>query len=87
MWYFYILQSLKNEDYFYRGSTGDLRKRLAEHNGGTVKSTKPRIPYRVVYYEAYISEKAERLRESSVKKSGSVNTPLLKRIKKSLSQQ
>ncbi len=84
MWYFYILQSLKEKTYFYRGSTGDLRNRLNQHNGGLVKSTKARQPYRVVYYEAYLSEKAARLRESAVKKSGSINTPLLRRIKESL---
>lgn len=84
MWYFYILQSLKDPDYFYRGSTGDLRKRLEEHNRGEMKSTKARTPYRVVYYEAYLTEITARLRESSVKKSGSINTPLLRRIKQSL---
>jgi putative endonuclease len=84
MWYFYILQSLKDREYFYRGSTGDLRKRLAEHNRGNMKSTKARIPYRVAYYEAYVSEGAARKRESAVKKSGSINTPLLRRIKESL---
>jgi putative endonuclease len=84
MWYFYVLQSLKDRNYFYRGSTRDLRKRLEEHNRGELQSTKSRLPYRVVYYEAYLSEKAARLRESSVKKSGSINTPLLKRIKESI---
>ncbi len=86
MWYFYVLQSLKEDTYFYRGSTGDLRKRLQEHNNGLVKSTKPKLPYRVVYYEAYLFEKAARIRESAVKNSGSINTPLLKRIKESLKE-
>ena len=84
MWYFYILQSLKEPNYFYKGSTGDLRDRLKRHNEGEVLSTRPRRPWRVVYYEAYLNEKAARLRESSVKKSGSVSVPLLRRIKQSL---
>ena len=84
MWYFYIIQSEKEPDYFYKGSTGDLRNRLKLHNDGEVKSTKPRRPWKLVYYEAFVSEKAARLRESSVKRSGSVSVPLMKRIKESL---
>ena len=84
MWYFYILQSQKEPDYFYKGSTSDLKNRLKLHNGGEVESTRPRLPWKLVYYEAFVSEKAARVRESSVKKSGSVSTPLLKRVKESL---
>jgi predicted GIY-YIG superfamily endonuclease len=84
MWYFYILQSQKDPNYFYKGSTGDLRKRFLQHGNGEVDSTKPHSPWKLVYYEAYISEKAARLREHSVKQSGSVSVPLLRRIKESL---
>jgi len=84
MWYFYVLQSLKNPEYFYKGSTNDRERRLSEHNKGEVDSTRPYLPFRIVYYEAYLSEHAARLRESSVKTSGSVSTPLMKRIKESL---
>lgn len=84
MWFFYILQSLKKPDYFYKGSTGNLEKRLIEHNLGKTISNKPYLPFRIVYYEAYVSEKAARLRESAVKQSGSISVPLLRRIKESL---
>ncbi|MEN9328701.1 MAG: hypothetical protein RI947_1509 [Candidatus Parcubacteria bacterium] len=84
MWYFYILQSTDDQDYFYKGSTNDLRRRFQEHNQGEVMSTKSRKPWKLVYYEAYISEKAARCRESAVKKSGSISVPLLRRIKESL---
>lgn len=84
MYYFYILQSQKDKDYFYKGSTRDLKKRLKMHNDGNVASTKPRRPYKVVYYEAYSSENAARTREMSVKKSGSISVPLLRRVKDSL---
>ena len=84
MWYFYILQSRGEEDYFYKGSTNDLKRRFREHNQGDVTSTKSRKPWKLVYYEAYVSEGAARERESSVKKSGSISVPLLKRIKRSL---
>lgn len=84
MWYFYILQSQKESGYFYKGSTGDLKKRHSQHNNGEVESTRPRMPWKLVYYEAYVSEKAARLREKAVKRSGSVSVPLLRRIKESL---
>lgn len=84
MWYFYVLQSQKDLDYFYKGSTGDLKRRMLQHNNGEVESTRPNRPWKLVYYEAYLTEKVARLRESNVKKSGSVSAPLLKRIKESL---
>ena len=84
MGYFYIIQSLKKSDYFYQGSTENMKRRLTEHNEGRVQSTRPYHPYKLVYCEVYVNEKAARLREQSVKKSGSICTPLLKRIKASL---
>lgn len=84
MFYFYILQSLKDNGYFYKGSTNDLRKRIKQHNNKEAESTKSRCPWRLVYYEAYLSEKTARKREMAVKKSGSISVPLLRRIKESL---
>jgi putative endonuclease len=84
MWYFYVLQSLKDPQYFYKGSTNNLPKRIEQHNKGTVTSTKPYGPFRLVYYEAYLREHGARMRESSVKKSGSVSVPLMRRIRESL---
>lgn len=84
MWYFYILQSQKDLNYFYKGSTGDLQRRFKQHSEGEVTATKPFGPWKLVYYEAYVSEKTARLRESAVKKSGSISVPLLRRIKESL---
>jgi putative endonuclease len=84
MWYFYVIQSLNDHNYFYKGSTNDLTRRLKFHNDGCVQSTKSRLPYRIVYYEAYLHETAARKRESSIKKSGNVHKFLMKRIKESL---
>jgi|JI8StandDraft_1071087.scaffolds.fasta_scaffold01227_12 putative endonuclease len=84
MWYFYVIQSQKDLNYFYKGSTYDLVRRLASHNSGDVFSSAPYRPYKLVYYEAYVYEFAARVRESAVKLSGSVSVPLLKRIKESL---
>ncbi len=84
MWYVYILQSNKNKNWFYKGSTSDLKRRFKQHNNGEVQSTKAYRPLKLVYYEAYSSEKVARERESSIKKSGSVWKPLMERIKRSL---
>lgn len=52
MHYFYILRSLKNNK-LYLGQTSDLKKRLAEHNNGINKATKPNIPYELIFYCAF----------------------------------
>jgi len=51
-YYTYVLQSLKNNS-FYVGYTSNLEKRVKEHNFGKSKSTKPLIPYKLIYYEAF----------------------------------
>lgn len=84
MWYVYILQSKKDSAYFYKGSTYNIGQRLESHNQGYVTSTRHYKPFRLVYYEAYVSEKTARMREHAIKKSGSISIPLLRRIKESL---
>lgn len=84
MFYFYVLQSQKKENWFYKGSTSNLKKRIEKHSRGLVSSTKPYLPLRLVYYEAYLTKNAALSREMSVKHSGSVWIPLMKRIKKTL---
>jgi len=56
MFYFYILQSLKNKK-LYLGYTPDLKNRLQTHNSGKNKATKPNIPYELVHYSAFKSKK------------------------------
>ncbi|MEN8252446.1 MAG: GIY-YIG nuclease family protein [Patescibacteria group bacterium] len=84
MWYVYVIQSQKNPNWFYKGSTSDLNRRFIQHKNGEVQSTKFYRPLRLVYYEAYLSESVARKRESSIKNSGSVWKPLMDRIKLSL---
>lgn len=84
MWYVYVLQSQKNKNWFYKGSTNNLKRRLCQHNSGEVASSKSYIPLNLIYYEAYLSERVARLREMNIKKSGSVWIPLRRRIKASL---
>ncbi|MBP8994353.1 MAG: GIY-YIG nuclease family protein [Bacteroidales bacterium] len=66
MFYVYILQSLKDRK-FYIGYSTDLRKRLKDHNSGGTKSTKTRRPFKLIYYEAHLSEREARRREKYFK--------------------
>ncbi len=51
MFYVYVLKSLK-DNWFYIGYTGDLQRRMSEHNEGVSRSTAHRRPLELVYYEA-----------------------------------
>lgn len=77
--YLYLLQSKLNNE-IYVGSTKDLKRRMEEHNDGKVFSTKRYIPWKLIYYEAYISEKLARLREKRLKHNGNAIRELKKRI-------
>ena len=55
MFYTYVLLSEKDKK-FYTGFTGDLERRLDEHEKGKVASTARRRPLKLVYYEACIDE-------------------------------
>jgi putative endonuclease len=68
MYYVYIIYS-KKLDELYKGSTGDLRKRIKEHNQGKVKSTRSGRPWQLIHYEAFIN-KTDALREERFLKSG-----------------
>lgn len=50
MFYVYLLQS---KDRIYTGMTSDLKRRVHEHNTGQNVSTKPYIPWELIFYEAY----------------------------------
>ena len=66
MFYIYILKS-KLDNKFYTGFTGNLKKRLIEHQNGNVDSTAKRRPLELVYYEAYKEKSDALLREKFLK--------------------
>lgn len=68
----------------YIGSTNDLERRVKEHNDGKVFSTKSRIPFELVYYEAYKIEADARNRELNLKLRSKAFTQLKKRIEHSI---
>ena len=66
------------------GVTSDLIKRLKQHNNQNTKSTRYGIPWKLVYYEAYLVKTDATKREAQLKKYGSAFGFLKKRIKQSL---
>ncbi|MDP3646342.1 MAG: GIY-YIG nuclease family protein, partial [bacterium] len=64
MFYVYVIRSLKDRK-SYIGSTTDLKRRMKEHSDGEVRSTKPRRPFELMYYEAYKIERDARVREAA----------------------
>ena len=78
MYFVYVLQSLKDGRY-YIGSSANVELRLAYHNSGKQRSTKHRIPFKLVYSET-LSTKSEALkREKQIKsyKGGNVFKALI----------
>ena len=67
MYYIYIL-FLKNRK-LYTGFTSDLKRRIAEHKRGKVKSTKYKLPIKLVHYEGYLLKSDDKRREKYLKKS------------------
>jgi putative endonuclease len=66
--YVYVLQSKKDNN-FYTGYTSDLKNRVIIHNQGRVKSTKNRIPLKLIYYEACLNQQDSTHREKYLKTS------------------
>ncbi|MSR87866.1 MAG: GIY-YIG nuclease family protein [Candidatus Zambryskibacteria bacterium] len=67
MFYAYVLESKEGE--LYTGYTGDLKKRVDEHNQGLNSSTKRYRPWKLIYYEASLSGEDARRREGYLKTS------------------
>jgi len=63
----YILKSRKTGKYYY-GSSGDISKRVREHNSGKVASTKSGTPWILHYFEGYQEKPAATSRERYFKK-------------------
>lgn len=83
MFYTYVLQSLKNGQW-YTGTTNDLQKRFKEHNFGISTWTKNRGPFKVIYYEGCLNEKDAYAREKYLK-TGMGKRYLKNRLKRFLS--
>lgn len=83
MYYTYVIQSQKTKRW-YTGSTGDLRKRLNQHNKRKSTWTKDGVPWKLIYYEACLNEEDARSREKYLK-SGMGKRYLKNRLRRFLS--
>ena len=75
IYFVYVIQSEINKC-LYIGSTDDIERRLLEHNSGKTRSTKPFVPYRLIYSEVYENKKEAIQRERQIKRSGKVRKEL-----------
>ncbi len=82
MYYVYVLLS-ERDGMFYIGFTADLKRRLKEHQTGKNKSTKARLPIRLVYYEAHLS-KADAMRRERYFKTAKGKSSLRQMLRESL---
>ena len=64
--YVYILQSLRDNKY-YIGETTDVNERLLFHNSGRQRSTKYRIPFKLILVEEYENRIQALARERQIK--------------------
>ena len=69
-----------DKNWFYIGSTRDLKNRFRDHNAGKVQSTNFYKPLQLIYYEAYPSHTLARKRENELKKNGQQKEILLRRL-------
>ncbi len=83
LYYVYVLKSDCDEPSFYLGYSGDLKRRLREHNDSRTRSTRG-AQWKVVYYEAHVSGKAAMQRERILKHDGRSRRALMDRIRSSL---
>ena len=79
MWFVYLIQS-KLDSSFYIGFAEHLRKRIIEHNQDKTKSIKHKVPFRLIYFEAYPNKTLARKREIELKKNSFKKKELLERL-------
>lgn len=83
MFYVYVLYSLKSKR-LYKGITSDLDQRFREHNNGIGGSyTKKNRPFKLIFYEAFLSKK-DALKQEKFYKSGYGREVLKDKISNSL---
>ena len=70
MYWVYILKSLKDDGY-YTGSTADINDRIKRHREGRSKSTKYRLPLKLVYKKSFSTRSGAVIFEKEIKKQKS----------------
>jgi putative endonuclease len=62
----YLLQS-KTDNKYYIGETADVAARLVFHNAGRQRSTKNRVPFKLILVEEFATREEALLREKQIK--------------------
>ncbi len=83
MYYVYVLESKKNSR-MYIGCTDNLQRRIDEHNNRENQSTKDGAPWKIIYYEAFLSKSDAYEREKIMK--GQWGRKFIKRVLKNYLQ-
>jgi putative endonuclease len=68
-YFVYAIRSLV-DGRIYVGLTGDVEKRIKQHNDGKTQSTRPYRPWKLIHQESFENRKDARAREKYLK-SGS----------------
>jgi putative endonuclease len=63
----YIIQSEQDQS-FYIGLTSDLQQRLERHNAGLSNYTSGKAPWKLVYFEEYLTKTEALKREKFLKR-------------------
>ena len=79
MYYVYLLKSEK-DGRAYIGFTANLRRRFEEHNSGASIATRNKRPWKLIYYEAYLTASLAMRREKQLKRFAKVYMMLKRRI-------
>lgn len=66
MFFVYVLKSLSNSRH-YIGSTGDLERRLKEHNSNKTTSLKNKGPFMIIHQKSFQTYIEARKREQLIK--------------------
>ena len=69
MYTVYIIRSRIDRRY-YTGVTENIERRLAQHNSGSVRSTKAYAPYQLIRTEEYNTKTEARQHENQLKRAG-----------------
>ena len=67
-YFVYIIESLQDGTY-YKGFTTDYENRLREHNDGQSRFTSTKLPWKIVYVEAFATKRQALIREKQLKRS------------------
>ena len=80
MYYLYVL--LNSSRRHYIGLSKNPERRLAKHNSGATRSTKPFRPWQIAYSEAFHSKTEARKRELFLKRTARARNDIFATIDK-----